>query len=43
LDAHLTLDRAVFAAYGWPESPGEMLDAEIVARLLKLNLEREAV
>jgi hypothetical protein len=40
-NAHATLDIAVFAAYGWPEPPDALSDAEILARLLKLNLERE--
>jgi hypothetical protein len=40
---HRALDEAVFAAYGWREAPAELSDAEIIARLLKLNLEREAV
>ncbi len=35
--AHQKLDRAVFAAYGWP---GDLSDEEILARLLALNLER---
>ncbi|MCH7697877.1 MAG: class I SAM-dependent DNA methyltransferase [Chloroflexi bacterium] len=39
-NAHKALDEAVFAAYGWDDSPD---DAEILARLLALNLEREAV
>jgi len=42
-NAHRTLDEAVFAAYGWREAPGELSDAEIIARLLALNLGREAV
>lgn len=37
--AHRRLDEAVFAAYGW--SPG-ISDAEILERLLALNLERSA-
>ena len=36
-NAHAKLDRAVFAAYGWPEPLG---DEEILERLLALNLER---
>ena len=36
-NAHRTLDAAVAAAYGWPEDLG---DAEILERLLALNLER---
>ncbi len=36
--AHAALDAAVFAAYGWP---AELADAEILERLLVLNLERE--
>jgi hypothetical protein len=36
--AHAALDRAVFAAYAWPpDLPG----ADVLARLLALNLERE--
>jgi hypothetical protein len=31
----------VFAAYGWPEPPDKLSDAEIVTRLLQLNLQRE--
>jgi hypothetical protein len=41
VDAHRALDEAVFAAYGWGEAPDELSDAEIVARLLALNLSRE--
>ncbi len=37
-DAHVRLDRAVLAAYGWPDAP----DDELLARLLALNLERPA-
>ena len=37
--AHRTLDVAVFAAYGWPDT---LSDDEILARLLALNLERAA-
>ena len=40
-NAHRKLDEAVFAAYGWPESPDALSDAEIVKRLLALNLQRE--
>ena len=42
-NAHRTLDEAVFAAYGWREQPADLSDGEIIARLLKLNFEREAV
>ncbi len=35
--AHKKLDAAIAAAYGWP---AELADEEILARLLKLNLER---
>ena len=35
--AHRQLDEAVFAAYGWPP---DLSDAETLARLLALNLER---
>jgi type II restriction/modification system DNA methylase subunit YeeA len=43
-NAHRTLDRAVFAAYGWPyEVDGKPLsDQEILSRLLTLNHERAA-
>ncbi len=37
--AHKNLDAAVFAAYGWDPS---MTDEQILAALLKLNLERSA-
>jgi hypothetical protein len=38
-DAHGTLDKAVFAAYGWdPDMP----DEEVLGNLLALNLERAA-
>jgi type II restriction/modification system DNA methylase subunit YeeA len=40
-NAHAALDAAVFAAYGWPERPEDVTDAEILSRLLNLNLERE--
>jgi type II restriction/modification system DNA methylase subunit YeeA len=36
-NAHRKLDRAVFAAYGWPDT---LTDEEILERLLKLNLKR---
>jgi hypothetical protein len=35
--AHKKLDKAVFAAYGWPD---DVSDEEILERLLALNLER---
>ena len=35
--AHRQLDEAVCAAYGWPP---DLPDAEVLARLLALNLER---
>ncbi len=38
-NAHDVLDAAVAAAYGWPAS---LTDAEILERLLALNLERAA-
>ena len=38
-DAHDALDRAVAAAYGWPE---DISTEDALARLLKLNLERAA-
>ena len=36
---HANLDRAVLAAYGWPE---DLHEDEILARLLALNAERHA-
>jgi type II restriction/modification system DNA methylase subunit YeeA len=39
-NAHRKLDQAVFAAYGWP---ADLDDAEVLSRLLALNLEREGV
>jgi len=36
-DAHQALDKAVLAAYGWPE---DLSDADILERLLALNRER---
>ena len=36
-DAHRALDKAVLAAYGWPE---DLSDPEILERLLALNRER---
>jgi hypothetical protein len=36
-NAHERLDKAVFAAYGWPE---DIADEEILKNLLALNLER---
>ena len=38
-NAHAALDRAVFAAYGWPEEIGNQ---EILKNLLALNPERGA-
>ena len=38
-NAHADLDAAVFAAYGWPL---DLMDVEILERLLALNLERAA-
>ncbi len=38
-NAHERLDRAIFAAYGWPE---DITDEEILKNLLALNLERSA-
>jgi hypothetical protein len=37
LNAHEDLDRAVFAAYGWPP---DLSDEEVLLELLTLNLER---
>ena len=36
-NAHATLDRAVWAAYGWRDDPSETTDEMILARLLELN------
>lgn len=42
-DAHRALDRAVLAAYGWPQNSKEdMTDSEILERLLALNRSRAA-
>jgi hypothetical protein len=41
-NAHDRLDRAVWAAYGWPEAPAATDDETILARLLALNLERSS-
>ena len=38
--AHQELDKAVAAAYGWPDYTPEMPDDEILRRLLALNLQR---
>ncbi|MDP2673514.1 MAG: class I SAM-dependent DNA methyltransferase [Dehalococcoidia bacterium] len=38
VNAHVALDAAVLAAYGWP---ADISDAEILSRLLALNFERE--
>ena len=40
--AHKTLDLAVAAAYGWNDYHAEMLDDEILKRLLALNLQRSS-
>ena len=40
--AHEALDVAVANAYGWDDYAPAMPDEEILARLLKLNLERSA-
>jgi type II restriction/modification system DNA methylase subunit YeeA len=39
-NAHAALDRAVWAAYGWPEDPAATDDETILERLLTLNRER---
>ena len=39
-NAHATLDRAVFAAYGWPEDPATLPKQDILARLLAFNHQR---
>lgn len=41
-NAHRALDAAVAAAYGWADYTPEMPDAEILKRLLALNLQRKA-
>lgn len=38
--AHDRLDRAVFAAYGWTEDPDDLVEEEMLRRLLALNLLR---
>jgi len=38
-NAHRRLDEAVFASYGWP---ADRSDDDLLAKLLALNLEREA-
>jgi len=38
-NAHAVLDRAVFAAYGWPP---DIADEDILKELLALNLERSS-
>jgi hypothetical protein len=40
-NAHLKLDCAVAAAYGWENNAAELNEAEILQRLLTLNLARE--
>lgn len=40
INAHQALDKAVATAYGWDDYTPEMTDAEILQRLLKLNLAR---
>ncbi len=42
-NTHAALDRAVWAAYGWPESPEDTDDETILTRLLALNLERASL
>lgn len=39
--AHAALDRAVAAAYGWPEDPATLSDDQVLRRLLALNRARE--
>jgi len=36
-DAHASLDRAVWAAYGWADDPPQTTDEVILERLLELN------
>ncbi len=38
IHAHQSLDKAVASAYGWDDYTPEMTDAELLQRLLKLNL-----
>ena len=38
-NAHKKLDKAVFAAYGWPST---LTDDELLAKLLERNLARSA-
>ncbi len=39
-NAHATLDRAVWVAYGWEDDPAVTTDEQILERLLALNRER---
>ncbi|MGC4192862.1 MAG: hypothetical protein QM589_17085 [Thermomicrobiales bacterium] len=39
-NAHATLDRAVWTAYGWTDDPADTTDEQILERILALNLER---
>jgi type II restriction/modification system DNA methylase subunit YeeA len=39
---HAALDRAVWAAYGWDDAPGETSDEQVLERLLALNGERDS-
>ncbi|MDV6348597.1 hypothetical protein R2083_13825 [Nitrosomonas sp. Is35] len=39
-NAHQALDKAVAQAYGWKDYTPDMPDAEILQRLLQLNLQR---
>lgn len=38
--AHAALDAAVWAAYGWDDTPSETTDEQILERILALNLTR---
>jgi type II restriction/modification system DNA methylase subunit YeeA len=38
--AHERLDRAVWAAYGWPDTPADTTEDDLLTRLLELNRER---
>jgi hypothetical protein len=40
VNAHIAVDKAVATAYGWTNYTPDMLDSEILARLLSLNEER---
>jgi hypothetical protein len=41
-ELHDELDRAAFAAYGWPENPTALTTEQILERIVALNAERRA-